>query len=230
MVIERMRLTIDDHRVAVFGSRASRPPTVWEQLIVEHRIAGASPEERLLHAIRLTERTCPVSVMLGCAARLSTGLVMIRQVQETETRRLRQRILRPHQALQEMWMPGQDHPAAGFYAATAANRVVAVGAILPSPKPPDPGALQSLDDAAGRDDLWRVRGMATEPERRGHGLGSMVLDALVRHARRAGARGVWASVRLPARSLYRRAGFVEISDVYEPEHIGPHVQMATDLD
>jgi GNAT superfamily N-acetyltransferase len=89
------------------------------------------------------------------------------------------------------------------------GQLVAVGLIGPEG---DPGA-------------WRVRGMATEPDSRGRGAGSAVLDALIRHARAVGAEQVWASVRTSARSLYERAGFHPGSDVYDVPPIGPHVLM-----
>lgn len=76
---------------------------------------------------------------------------------------------------------------------------------------------------------WRVRGMATTPAARGRGTGTAVLGALLDHARARGATGVWASVRVPARSLYERAGFVVASDEFEPPHIGPHVIMNREL-
>ncbi len=77
----------------------------------------------------------------------------------------------------------------------------------------------------GEPGQWRVRGMATDPPARGRGAGTAVLQALIDHARARGAREVWASVRVPARGLYERAGFRVDSDVYEPPDIGPHVLM-----
>jgi GNAT superfamily N-acetyltransferase len=76
---------------------------------------------------------------------------------------------------------------------------------------------------------WRVRGMATMPDARGRGVGGAVLDTLLDHARAQGGIGVWASVRVPARSLYQRAGFIVASDEFEPPHIGPHVIMTREL-
>jgi ribosomal protein S18 acetylase RimI-like enzyme len=70
-----------------------------------------------------------------------------------------------------------------------------------------------------------VRGMATAPAVRGRGSGAAVLSALVEHAMQHGATRIWCNARLPARSLYERAGFVVISDVFEPPAIGPHVVM-----
>ena len=128
-----------------------------------------------------------------------------------QTRRLRQAVLRPHQTVQEL---GDSEPPDAFaIGAFEGEQLVAVGLIGPEG---NPGA-------------WRVRGMATLPEVRGRGAGSAVLAALLEHARERGARQVWASVRVPARTLYERAGFVVTSDVFEPEHIGPHVIMTLDL-
>jgi GNAT superfamily N-acetyltransferase len=81
----------------------------------------------------------------------------------------------------------------------------------------------------GEPRAWRVRGMAALPEARGQGAGTSVLDALLEHARAHGATRVWASVRLPARTLYERAGFRAISDEYQEPMIGPHVRMSRDL-
>jgi GNAT superfamily N-acetyltransferase len=90
------------------------------------------------------------------------------------------------------------------------EQLVAVGLIGPEG---EPGA-------------WRVRGMATEPEARGRGAGTAVLNALLEHARANGARRVWANVRVGARTLYARAGFEVTSEVFEPPDTGPHVRMS----
>ncbi len=120
-------------------------------------------------------------------------------------------MLRPHQTLEEM---AEAEPAEVFaVGAFEGERLVAVGLIGPEG---EPGA-------------WRVRGMATAPDARGRGAGTAVLEALLEHARGYGAERVWASVRVPARSLYERAGFVVVSDEFEPPHIGPHVIMSREV-
>jgi ribosomal protein S18 acetylase RimI-like enzyme len=116
-------------------------------------------------------------------------------------------VLRPYQSLEEM---AESEPADAFaVGAFDGDELVGVGLVGPEG---DPGG-------------WRVRGMATANGARGRGAGTAVLDALVDHARSRGAGHVWASVRIPARSLYERAGFVADSDVYELPRIGPHVLM-----
>jgi predicted GNAT family N-acyltransferase len=71
--------------------------------------------------------------------------------------------------------------------------------------------------------------MATVPAARGRGAGTAVLDALLEHAQSQGAASVWANVRVPARTLYERAGFVPVSDEFEEPMIGPHIRMSRAL-
>lgn len=138
------------------------------------------------------------------------------------TRALRRAILRPGAGGAEI----ESHEGPGSFAVAAFadarapaddplsrsagdEQIVAVGLVMPEG---EPGA-------------WRVRGMATSPSERGRGAGTAVLDALVAHATAQGAGRVWCNARLPARSLYRRRGFVVVSDVFELPGIGPHVVM-----
>lgn len=131
----------------------------------------------------------------------------MRAVPLAKTRPLRQRVLRPHQSVDEL---AADEPAGAVaFGAFFEGELVAVGLVGP-------------DGQAGD---WRVRGMATEPHARGRGAGSRILDALVQHAIAHGATRVWCNARTPALNLYRRAGFVVASEEFEPPHIGPHYRM-----
>ena len=131
----------------------------------------------------------------------------VRPIPIAETRALRRSVLRPHQRAEEL----ASHESAEAFAVGAfdGDRLVAVGFVVPE----------------GGPGSWRVRGMATEPEARGRGAGTQVLAALVAHAEAEGPTRVWANVRTGAVSLYERAGFAVISDVFEPPDIGPHVVM-----
>jgi ribosomal protein S18 acetylase RimI-like enzyme len=130
------------------------------------------------------------------------------RVTPSQTRPLRQAVLRPHQALGDL--AASEPPGAFAVGAFGdGDELVAVGLVGP-------------DGAPGS---WRVRGMATAPEARGHGLGTAVLDALLGHATAQGARRVWCNARTPARSLYERAGFRAVSEEFELPYIGPHLVM-----
>lgn len=131
----------------------------------------------------------------------------VRPVPLPATRALRQAVLRPHQSVDEL-AAHEPHGAVAF-GAFDGDELVAVGLVGPDG---GPGA-------------WRVRGMATAPSARSRGAGTAVLGALVRHALDQGATRVWCNARTPARSLYERAGFEVVSDVFELPEIGPHVVM-----
>jgi GNAT superfamily N-acetyltransferase len=130
-----------------------------------------------------------------------------------DSRPLRHAVLRPHQPLEVI--AGHEPPGAVAYAAfeDGEQQPIAVGLV-------------------GRDggpDVWRVRGMATEPEARGRGAGSAVLRALIDHARANGGALVWCNARIAARTLYERCGFVVVSEQFEIETIGPHYRMELKL-
>lgn len=135
----------------------------------------------------------------------------VRAVDPAQTRPLRQRVLRPHESLEEL----ASHEPPGVHAVGAfdADELVAVGFVCP-------------DASVGGEGSWRVRGMATAPEYRGRGAGGAILAALVDHARAQGATLVWCNARTPALSLYLRAGFETRSEEFEIPGIGPHFVMA----
>jgi GNAT superfamily N-acetyltransferase len=131
----------------------------------------------------------------------------IRPVTMAQTRPLRQAVLRPHQSLDQL--RDAEPPDAWAAGAFADRELIAVGWVAPDG---EPGS-------------WRVRGMATAPHARGRGAGSAVLHALLREARSRGARRIWCKARLPAVSLYERAGLRVVSEPFEVPEIGWHVVM-----
>jgi GNAT superfamily N-acetyltransferase len=131
----------------------------------------------------------------------------LRAVSLAETRNLRQEVLRPHQAVEDL--AGHEPPGAVAFGAFQGSNLIAVGLVGPDGEPGE----------------WRVRGMATAPEARGRGAGSAILHALVQHAIAHGARRVWCNARTTALTLYQRAGFAVASDEFEPPDLGPHYRM-----
>ncbi len=112
--------------------------------------------------------------------------------------------------------PGDDDAHSAHAAARAADgTVLAVGTVVPEAPPWD----------GDRGDAWRIRGMATEPGRRGQGLGARVLDTLLGHAAHLGGGLVWCQARVGARTFYLRAGFTDDGEVFELPGIGPHTHM-----
>ena len=142
--------------------------------------------------------------------------VNVRRVAPEVTFALRHRILRLHEAPEDIRLPADDDPRSGFFAAeTDDGRVVATAAVFPDAPPWDPAAV----------DAWRLRGMATDEGWRSRGIGAAVLDAVVHHAVDGGGRLLWCNARLPAVAFYERAGFVRVGEEWDEPHIGPHVAM-----
>ena len=218
-VLEKMRQPVDDVRVQVESERAEKVPRVWTEVILRYLVRGNAVPDRVTRAVEVTAKTCSASAMLAKATTVTEDLVHIRPVPAEETRPLRQKILRPHQSLEELVVDGESSPDAGWYAAVRDDTVVGTAGVFPE-SPPD-------SDVVG---AWRVRAMAIEEELRGMGIGDMLLDAVLDHVRRAGGRHVWCSARTPAEGFYERAGFRQVGDVYEPPGLGPHVRMDRDLE
>ena len=79
------------------------------------------------------------------------------------------------------------------------------------------------------EDAAEIKRMWTAPAVRGHGVGRLLLDEVVRRAREAGCARLVLDSRadlVEARTLYERAGFVEVA----PYNDNPHAQVWYELD
>jgi predicted GNAT family N-acyltransferase len=125
---------------------------------------------------------------------------------------LRQKVLRPHQNVADV---GFDGDAAGthFAAFDAASEIVGVVSLIGEPR-----------DEIGTS-RWRLRGMATDPDYQGQGVGRALMTGLLDFAARSGGGAVWCNARLHAVGFYERFDFVITGDVFEEPEIGPHVRM-----
>jgi ribosomal protein S18 acetylase RimI-like enzyme len=56
---------------------------------------------------------------------------------------------------------------------------------------------------------WRLRGMATLDQFRGHGLGKSLAEGCIAHAAKHGGTVVWCKARQSAAGFYRSLGFEE---------------------
>ena len=142
--------------------------------------------------------------------------VEIRTVPLGDVLPLRQRVLRPHQRVDDVDFDGDRRPGALHLGAFDGRRLIGCASILPDP-------------LAGRTDAdvgaWRVRGMAVERAFRYAGVGGLLLERCVEHVRDRGASLVWCNARVRASPFYERHGFVPEGDVFEVDAIGWHVRM-----
>jgi predicted GNAT family N-acyltransferase len=134
---------------------------------------------------------------------------------------LRKRVLRPHQEGDAVVLGGDEDPrAAHIGARDPSGEVVGIATVSPQPCPWAP-------ERAG---AWRLRGMATAEDRRGEGIGRLVLHGALGHVRARGGSVVWCNARTPAQAFYTREGCVPAGEPYVDPVIGPHVPMQLDLE
>jgi GNAT superfamily N-acetyltransferase len=146
--------------------------------------------------------------------------VTVRRVPPEETYDLRHRILRLHEAPEDLRLAADEDPRAGFFAAqTDDGATIATAVVFPEAPPWDAAAA----------DVWRLRGMATEEGWRSRGIGTAVLDAVVAHVGAGGGRLLGCNARLAACAFYERAGFAPVGEEWDEPLIGPHVAMQRTL-
>jgi len=147
------------------------------------------------------------------------GPPRVERVDQAAGRALRIAVLRPHEPDAPRMYAGEDDPETLHFAALdPSGEVLAVGSAIADPHPREP-----------RPGDWRIRGMATVPERRGEGLGAAVLEALVTAAEGKGAERLWCNARVGAVPFYERAGFAVEGEEFELPRIGPHRLMSRSL-
>ncbi len=73
--------------------------------------------------------------------------------------------------------------------------------------------------------LWRLRGMAVDPDHQGIGVGTALLARVRDFVDRSGGGLIWCNARVSAQDFYVAAGFVSIGEPWDEPGIGPHVRM-----
>jgi GNAT superfamily N-acetyltransferase len=145
----------------------------------------------------------------------------VTQVKVGETLALRRAVLRPHQTLEEVALPGDDDPSTVALAAVDPEGAVLSVAQVTLEEAPFP-----IDDLApAGTSEWRLRGMATQPDARHQGIGSAVLQTAIAYVASQGGGLLWCNARVPATGLYRRAGFTTYAEEWLDPDIGPHIVM-----
>jgi GNAT superfamily N-acetyltransferase len=135
----------------------------------------------------------------------------IERVTAAATFPLRQRVLRPHETTDAL--AGAAETA--HFAVIEAGRVIGCGMVKPERPPWSPREEGS----------WRLRGMATDEDRRGEGIGAAVLEAVIDHVAANGGIMIWCSARISATAFYERAGFERRGEVWDEPDLGPHILM-----
>ena len=128
---------------------------------------------------------------------------------------LRWEILRPGFPKESATFAGDDAPETFHVGAFVKGDLAGVASFYREPLPEKP----ELSDA------WQLRGMATQPEVRGAGLGRAVLEFGEQEVRRRGGAFVWCNARVIAVGFYRRHAWETLGEQFEIPTVGPHFRM-----
>jgi GNAT superfamily N-acetyltransferase len=150
---------------------------------------------------------------------VNAGGVRIARVAAADVRPLRGLVLRPGEAPQALVFAGDDDPDSLHLAAhDAAGEVIGVASLRVEPAPGNAGVV-----------AWRLRGMATHPERRSHGIGGRLLRGCFRHVRAEGGGLLWCNARVAAVDFYERHGLRREGSEFDIPGVGPHYVMSRRL-
>jgi GNAT superfamily N-acetyltransferase len=81
---------------------------------------------------------------------------------------------------------------------------------------------------------WQLRGMATEKDYRGQGIGRQILESAKEELvgseyQYARVEMMWCNARLPAIKFYENNGWKRVSGVFDILTAGPHIKMTKDI-
>lgn len=141
----------------------------------------------------------------------------VRLINPEETYRLRQLVLRPMLTVDQV---GAAHDTAeGSFHVGAINKDGQAIAIM-----------TVMRDCVPNTDrvVWRIRGMASDPDARGTGCGGAALEFGMAHAWEQHRETIWCNARKVAYGFYERYGFELVSDEFDIPGIGPHKVMIID--
>ena len=141
--------------------------------------------------------------------------VRIERVAASETISLRQRVLRPHQTVDQLRWPGDDDQHTAHFAAIEQGEIIGTGSVQREPPSWAPEATGA----------WRLRGMATAEDHRNRGVGRAILAAVIQYVRERRGGLLWCNARVPTVAFYERGGFTTRGDPWNDPEIGPHIAM-----
>lgn len=137
--------------------------------------------------------------------------MLIRPVQACEIYDLRMAVLIAGTKRTTPQFLGDEEPGALHLGTFDGDRIVGCASFIPSEWMGEPA--------------WQLRGMATDPEYIGKGIGSTLLRQAEELLRERGRAIMWCNARTSAVGFYLKQGWEKVSDEFVIEAVGPHYRM-----
>ena len=138
----------------------------------------------------------------------------IQQVDVKIIRPLRSIVLRPGQPIESTDYERDNELQTLHYANIVNQKVYSIATFYPEP-------MLEVEALVA----YRLRGMATHPNYRRHGLARAIMLQAMADIQKLGCDLLWCKARLVAIELYESLGFTKVGSIYEIEGIGPHYNM-----
>jgi predicted GNAT family N-acyltransferase len=139
--------------------------------------------------------------------------VTVRRAHAEEIIDLRHRVLRAGLPRSEAMFAGDELPST-FHFAAVTNAETVIGCAT--------FHLNSWEDAPA----YQLRGMATDPQWAGKGVGKSVLSFAIQNVMaESTVHRFWCNARLIAIPFYQRMGWKIVSELFEIPTAGPHYRM-----
>ncbi len=143
------------------------------------------------------------------AAKRAAMATTVRRAEAGEVVDLRAKVLRAGRPREDAVWDGDVEPETRHWVAEHDGRIVAIATVLKRPTPD------------GRPGTWQLRGMATDPDLQGTGVGRRLLQAVEREV----GEGLWCNARTTALPFYEKAGWKTVSETFDVAGVGPHRRM-----
>ncbi len=141
--------------------------------------------------------------------------MLIRPVQAEEIYDLRMSVLIAGTNRTSPQFPGDLDPGTLHFGAVDGERIIGCATFIPS---------EWMGQLA-----WQVRGMATDPQYLGKGVGSAVLRHAEEVLRSRGRPFLWCNARTQAVGFYLKQGWRIVSKEFVITNVGPHFKMMKEL-
>ncbi len=136
----------------------------------------------------------------------------IKQVNSSDVRPLRHKVLRPGQPFSTTHLDKDNDLKTIHFALYQTNNIVSIATIYP----------ENIDGEYDKR-AYRLRGMATEISMQGMGYGTHILTECIQFlSTTIKANYLWCNARESAFGFYEKFGFEIVGETFDIENIGPH--------